>query len=248
MNHQPPPFRNVSFFTHYCCCDFPPPPPPPPKQKNAKMHVFSTLAGLSSLKLLGFNDKSRVVISSFQLIFCGSSKPITWSTVRPPWAVSQYLVCWSVVSDKKGGILGWKYPPQPGEGRNKQKAVQNVEKLSWKMTPLLFEGCFCCRWFSWRQQTFWSSKHKKNGPIVNMVKLSATKNTSMNLTGLGRWASIETQRSSVSKCSENMLIQVFSQSSPNKKTFKQVSLGVHQCVNKGTTQNIYLYIHTNHQN
>lgn len=135
MNHQYPHFRNISLVTLYCFCNL----PTQEKKNNAKMHVFSTLAGLSSLKqqLQGVNDKSKV-ISSFQLIFCGSPNPMAWSTVQN----LERNRNWSLPSlrHKNGGVN--KNGHRPGKVRKNQKVVKKVEKLSWKMTLLLFQGCF----------------------------------------------------------------------------------------------------------
>ena len=186
------------------------------------MHVFSTLAGLSSLKqqLQGVNDKSdkSKVISSFQLIFCGSPNPMAWSTVQN----LERNRNWSLPSlrHKNGGVK--KNGHRPGKVRKEEpKSSEEGWEIVVENDTLVVSRMLFCKWFSWPHFFFWSVSFSGNvamfrvdnkhfGPIV---KLSATKNTVWRV-----WAAGPAyKRNGVRKCSKKMLIQVFAQSSPNKK-------------------------------
>ena len=182
------------------------------------MHVFSTLAGLSSLKqqLQGVNDKSKV-ISSFQLIFCGSPNPMAWSTVQN----LERNRNWSLPSLRQK-MVGWRKIHRPGKVRKEEpKSSEEGWEIVLENDTLVVSRMLFCKWFSWPHVFSLSVSFSGNvamfrvdnkhfGPIV---KLSATKNTVWRV-----WAAGPAyKRNGVRKCSKKMLIQVFAQSSPNKK-------------------------------
>lgn len=148
MNHQYPHFRNISLVTLYCFCNL----PTQEKKTNAKMHVFSTLAGLSSLKqqLQGVNDKSKV-ISSFQLIFCGSPNPMAWSTVQN----LERNRNWSLPSlrHKNGGVN--KNGHRPGKVRKEEpKSSEEGWEIVLENDTLVVSRMLFCKWFSWPHFVF----------------------------------------------------------------------------------------------